>query len=31
MDANMCPGGYSYLQRQDGDVKYFVLYLCNGC
>jgi hypothetical protein len=28
---NKCPGGYAYFDRQDGDVRYYVLYLCSGC
>jgi hypothetical protein len=31
LDINKCPGGYGYFQRQEGDVRYYVLYLCSGC
>lgn len=31
LNVNNCPGGYAYFQRQDGDVRYYVLNICKGC
>ena len=31
LTANQCPGGYAAFQQQDGDVRYYMLYICSGC
>ena len=31
LTTNQCPGGYATFQQQDGDVRYYMLYICKGC
>jgi hypothetical protein len=31
LDMNACPGGYCEFQKQEGDVRYYKLYICGEC